>query len=38
MLGEFNLTVDYFEAMNPTLGISCTNFVPGANYCVSESG
>ncbi|PSR80524.1 hypothetical protein BD289DRAFT_440635 [Coniella lustricola] len=37
LLGEFNITVDYFEAMNPTIGINCTNFQPGATYCVSES-
>lgn len=29
--------VDYFEAMNPSIGINCTNFQPGATYCVSES-
>ncbi|KAI1079762.1 hypothetical protein F5B20DRAFT_542342 [Whalleya microplaca] len=37
LLGEFNITVDYFEAMNPTIGDNCTNFVPGSTYCVSDN-
>lgn len=35
VLQEFNLTLDAFEDVNPTIGINCTNFVPGSTYCIA---
>ncbi|KAI1738204.1 hypothetical protein F4680DRAFT_426430 [Xylaria scruposa] len=35
VLQEFNLTLDFFEAVNPSIGVNCTNFVAGSSYCVS---
>lgn len=37
LIEQFNLTLDYFEYVNPSIGINCTNFVPGSTYCV-ETG
>ncbi|KAI1373410.1 hypothetical protein F4677DRAFT_429549 [Hypoxylon crocopeplum] len=34
-LSEFNLTLDYFMTANPSIGANCSNFQPGATYCVS---
>ncbi|KAI6091580.1 hypothetical protein F4821DRAFT_226441 [Hypoxylon rubiginosum] len=35
LLSEFNLTLDYFKEANPSIGANCTDFQPGATYCVS---
>ncbi|KAJ8128067.1 hypothetical protein O1611_g5568 [Lasiodiplodia mahajangana] len=35
VLQQFNLTLDTFEAINPSIGVNCTNFIPGTTYCVS---
>lgn len=37
LLSEFNLTLDYFKEANPSIGANCTDFQPGATYCVSLS-
>ncbi|KAI0008467.1 hypothetical protein F4779DRAFT_641840 [Xylariaceae sp. FL0662B] len=35
LLSEFNLTLDYLKAANPSIGADCNNFRPGATYCIS---
>lgn len=35
VLQEFNLTLDAFESVNPTIGENCTNFNPGSTYCIA---
>lgn len=37
LLSEFNLTLDFFESANPSIGADCTNFQPGGTYCLSLS-
>jgi hypothetical protein len=37
LLSEFNLTLDYFLLANPSIGANCSNFQPGATYCLSLS-
>lgn len=35
VLSQFNITLDYFMAGNPSIGPDCSNFVPGNTYCIS---
>ncbi|KAI0901421.1 hypothetical protein F4806DRAFT_489897 [Annulohypoxylon nitens] len=37
VLQEFNLTLDAFESVNPTIGENCTNFNPGSTYCIATA-
>ncbi|OTA65821.1 carbohydrate-binding module family 18 protein [Hypoxylon sp. EC38] len=37
VLQEFNLTLDAFEDINPSIGENCTNFNPGSTYCVAAA-
>lgn len=35
VLSQYNITLDYFMAGNPSIGADCSNFVPGNTYCIS---
>ncbi|KAI0190299.1 hypothetical protein F4808DRAFT_29822 [Astrocystis sublimbata] len=35
VLSEFNLTLTLFQEINPSIGQSCANFIPGKVYCVA---
>ncbi|KAI8625118.1 hypothetical protein F5Y19DRAFT_277836 [Xylariaceae sp. FL1651] len=35
VLEEFNLTLTLFQEINPSIGQSCSNFIPGTVYCIA---
>lgn len=35
VLNQYNITLNYFMAGNPSIGPNCANFVPGSTYCIS---